>query len=194
MLAQYYHQPCNNKWLGVPFSLWLYEAGRRRFNKEAIQQRMVQLKKDFSQRIAAAAGNKRKVQRLQKKCVKKLNTQQQLLKRGNFLMRWGEPPVIYTPQQRALTEQNFLNYLHAKGYFDAQVSSEVKLHNKKATITYHVEEKLPYLIGELRWSIPDKAIEKLLQTHQHQSLLKKGDCYDQDMLHQERERIYDLPQ
>jgi outer membrane protein insertion porin family len=107
-------------------------------------------------------------------------------------MRYGESPAIYDPQQSIATEQCLLDYLHTKGYFKAQVSSAVQLCNQKATMIYKIEENQPYMLGVLRLNTSDKAIEKLLQDHRHQSLLKKGDHYDQEVLCQERERIDEL--
>jgi len=191
-LVQHYQQQPNSKWLGVPFLLWMYQAGQRRFDEAAIQQRTAQIEARYETKTAEALGDPLKVKRLQQKRDKKLKNREKILKEGNLLMRYGEPPVIYSPQQRATTEQCLLAYLHAKGYFDAQVSSVAKLCDRKATITYQIEENQPYFFGELRLNTPDKAIEKLLQAHQRQSLLKKGNYYDQEVLYQERERIYEL--
>jgi len=191
-LAQYYQQQPNSTWLGVPFLLWVYQAGQRSFRPAAIQQRIAQIEAKFDTKIAAAVGDNREVQRLQQRRDKKLKNQEKYLTEGNLLMRYGEPPTIYDPHQRAATEQYLLAHLHTRGYFNAQVSSSVKLCDKKASITYQIEENKPYVLGELRLNTPDQAIEKLLQDHQHQSWLKKGDHYDQEVLHQERERIYEL--
>ena len=191
-LARYYQQQSNSQWLGVPFLLWVYQVGRHRFDEVVIQQRISQIEAEFETKMAAAAGDLRKVERLQQKRDEKLKKQEKYLEKGNVLMRWGEPPEIYSPQQRAATEQRFLAYLHAKGYFDARVRSVLKLYGRKAAITYHVEENQPYMLGELRLHTLDKAIEQLLQDHQRESLLKKGALYDQEVLRQERERIYAL--
>lgn len=191
-LAQYYQQQPNSKWLGVPFLSWVYQVGQRGFDEAAIRQRTAHIAAKFETKIAEVADDPHQVQRLQQRRDKKLKRREKHLKEGNFLMRRGEPPVIYSPQQRATTEQYLLAYLHANGYFDAQVSSVEKLHDKKATIIYHIEENKPYLLGILRLNTTDQAIEKLLQEHQRQSLLKKGNQYDQEVLYQERERIYEL--
>jgi outer membrane protein insertion porin family len=191
-LARHCQQQPNSKWLGVPFLLWVYQAGHRSFDEKAIQQRTAQIKANFEPQIAQAVGNQNKIRRLRKKQNKKLRRREKILREGNILMRCGEPPVIYGPQQRATTEQSLLAYLHAKGYFDAQVSSVVKLRNRKTTIIYQIEENKPYSLSELRLNTPDKAIEKLLQEHQQQSLLKTGNYYDQEVLRKERERIYEL--
>jgi outer membrane protein insertion porin family len=192
VLAQYCQQQPNRKWLGVPFLLWMYQTGQCFFDEAVIQEHIAQIEAKFETEIAAAADNECRVQRLQQKRDKKLNKRKKILQEGNLLMRYGEPPVIYDPQQSVATEHRLLDYLHTKGYFKAQVSSSVKLCDQKATMIYQIEENKPYMLGVLRLNTSDKAIEKLLQDHRPQSLLKRGDCYDQEVLYQERERIDDL--
>lgn len=191
-LAKYYQQPTNTRWLGVPLGLWLYQTGQRSFDQAAIQQRIQQIEATYAAKIAAATGNIKKVQRLQKRRDKKLQAQKKILEQGNLLMRWGEPPTLYSPQKVALTEQNLVAYLRTQGYFDAHVRSEVRLHDRQATVVYYVDENQPYLIEELRLNVSDPALAKLLQAHQAQSLLRKGAGYSQSLLRQERERIYEL--
>ena len=188
-LAQYCQQQPNRKWLGVPFLLWMYQTGQCVFDEAAIRERIAQIEAKFETEIAAVAGDAYKVQRLQQRRDKKRNKQKKILQEGNVLMRYGEPPAIYDSQQSIAIEQRLLAYLYTKGYFKAQVNSEVKLRDQKATVTYQIEENQPYVLGELRLNTSDKAIEKLLQDHQQQSLLKKGDQYNQEVLYQERERI-----
>lgn len=186
-LARYYQQqPSSTFWS------WIYQIGERSFDEAAIQQRIKEVEAGFEAKIVAAAGKKRKVERLQQRRDRKIRALKKLLQEGTLLMRWGTPPVIYSPSHSAATEQNFVRYLQSKGYFDAQVHSEVKLSPQKATVIYQVEENEPYFIGELRLNTADKALEELLQVHQPQSLLKQGAPYDQEVLRQERERIYEL--
>ncbi|MEM9416962.1 MAG: BamA/TamA family outer membrane protein [Bacteroidota bacterium] len=191
-LARYYQQQPNTTWLGIPWGQWIYQTGECYFDKESIQQRIAKIEADFDAKIVAAAGDEQRVKYLEQQRAKKIKTQKKQLQKGNLLMRWGEAPVIYSPQQRQLTEKNLLAYLHSKGYLKAQVSSTVELRDQRASITYHIQENQPHLIGAIRLYIPDQAIKKLLQTHQQQSLLKKGALYNQEVLGQERERIYEL--
>lgn len=191
-LAPYCQQQPNRKWLGVPFLLWVYQTGQRVFDEAAIRERTAQIEAKLETEIAAVVGDACKVQRLRRRQDKKRNKQKKILQEGNVLMRYGEPPVIYDPQQGVATEQRLLAYLYTKGYFKAQVNSEVKRYDQKAIITYQIEENQPYVLGKLRLNTSDKAIERLLQNHQQQSLLKEGDQYDQEALYQERERIDEL--
>lgn len=192
VLAAYYQQQPNTTWLGMPWKRWGYLLGWYGLDKEAAQQRITRIEAEFAAKIALAAGDQEAIQRLEEKKSKKLQKKTRLLTEGNTLMRWGENPVIYSPQQRELTEQRLLVFLQSKGYFDAHVSSAVELRDRKAFVTYHIQENSPFLIKNLRLKTLDKAIEKLLQGHQSQSLLKKGAPYNQQVLRQERERIYEV--
>ncbi|MEL6359183.1 MAG: POTRA domain-containing protein, partial [Bacteroidota bacterium] len=191
-LEAYFQQQPNTTWLGIPWKLWIYSVGQDSFDKKTIQQRIARTETRFAAKIALAGDDLGKVERLEQKRAKKIQAYTKRLQKGNLLMRNGEPPVIYSPQQRELTEQNLLVYLQSKGYFEAQVSSIIKLRNRRASITYHIQENSPHLIGVLRLNTDDSAIEQLLQAHQQQSLLKAGDAYDQEVLREERERIYEL--
>lgn len=192
MLETCRQQQPNVTWLGMPWRLWSYQLGQRRFDRDRIRQRIASIEADFTAKIALAKGDDKKVQHLKKKREKQLQVYKKLLAEGNMLMRWGEAPVFYSLDQRKQTEQNLLVYLQSKSYFDAQVSSVVKLQNQWASVTYHVQENFPYLIKEFRLKTADPLIEKLLKLHWSKSVLKKGAPYDQEVLQQERERIYEL--
>ena len=176
----------------MPVELWMYALGKATFDSAAIERQIKRIQDSYAKKLTATEADSHKAKRLQQQRDKKIAAKKRILKEGNLLMRWGEPPVIYSPQQKDLTEQNLLGYLRAKGYFDAQVSSTVKLRHKKAYITYHIQENKPYLVREIWLTTPDTAIQQLLQPYVQQSLIRQGDKYDQDLLARERERIQDL--
>ena len=192
VLAHHYQQQPNTQWMGARFLLWLYQTGQRSFDPAAIQRRMERIEADFDAKTAIAAGDKERIGYLQKRRERKLKTQARKLEEGNLLMRLGEAPVLYSPQQREATTQSLLTYLQTKGYFKAQVRSEIKLQDKKASVTYFIEENAPYYLGECRFNTADKPIQQLFEEHQAESLLNRGAQYDQEVLRQERERIYAL--
>ncbi len=190
-LAQYYQQQSNPTLPLIPISpsIWIYELGKHYHDTTAIKTKIAHIEKNFSNRIGKAKNNQRNIQQLQEKRDKKTGRQTKILRQGHFFMLWGEPPVIYDPKKRKDTENNFRDYLKSKGYFNANVTSEVKKKNKKISITYHVKENKPYTIGLTKLNIPDTAINKLIQAHQGHSLIIKKKNYEQAILAQERERI-----
>ena len=191
-LEPYYLQPPNRKVFGMPVRLWIYALGRRSFNKKAIKKQYKRVELSYNQKMAAASNQPKLLERLRQEKKNKLEDYEFVLKNGNFLMRNGEPPAIYIPQKRLLTENNLLQYLHTKGFFNARVASSVKIKNRKAYIIYSITEKQPFIVQDVVLRSLDPAVERLLQPYEQQSLIKKGKRYDQDVLIAERDRIYDL--
>ena len=191
-LKHYYLQHTNRKLLGMPFWLWIYELGRRNFNKQALKREYKAIELSYEKKLAAAFNKPTRWKRLQEDKKKKLERIEFLLKNGNWLMQKGERPVIYVPQKRIATEDNLLQYLHTKGYFNTRVKSFVKKKGKKAYIVYRIWENQPFIVKDISLHSVDPAIEKLLQPYEEHSLLKKGQNYDQDVLIDERTRIHDL--
>lgn len=191
-LEPYYLQDSNRKFWGLPIRLWIYELGRHYFNRSAIEQSYQRVAANYDEQLAAAVHQPKKWERLQKSKKKKLASYKQLLQRGNFLMQLGEPPLLYSPHKRASTEENLLQYLHTKGYFQARVTSTVKFKGPRAYVLYRIQENKPSVLQEIRLNTPDAAIRAILEPYSSQSLLQKGQTYDQDILAAERDRIYDL--
>lgn len=191
-LKPYYLQHTNRKLLGMPIWLWIYQLGRWRFNKKAIKKRYAYIVATYDKKIDAVADDPVKKSRLEREKKKKLEAQEALLKNGNFLMREGEAPVIYTSQKQTSTENNLLQYLHTKGYFNAQVNSKLVIKDKKAYVIYKITENQPFIIKDISLHSADKAIKKLLEPYEQHSLIKRSKRYDQDVLAAERERIYEL--
>jgi outer membrane protein insertion porin family len=191
-LEPYYLQDSNRKLLGLPIWLWIYDVGRRYFNRSAIEQSYQRVAAHYDEQLVAAVHQPKKWERLQKAKKKKLASYEQLLQKGNFLMQLGEPPLLYSSHKRASTEENLRQYLHTKGYFQAQVRSTVKFKGQKAYVFYKIQENKPSVLQEIRLNAPDEAIRTILEPYLSQSLLQKGQIYDQDVLAAERDRIYDL--
>lgn len=191
-LTPYYQQQSNRTWLAMPVRLWIHEFGKKSYDTTTVKTKIQHIEDTYAPKLAAAADSPRKLKRLQQHKAQKLAAKKRILEEGNWWMRWGEPPVIYNPQQKDLTENNLLRYLHTKGYFDAQVSSKVKLRHKRAYITYQIKENKPYLIRKIQLNTADTAIQQLLEPYEQQSLMQQGQNYDQDVLTHERERIQEL--
>lgn len=193
-LARYYQQPLNTRVLGVPWLLLSYQLGKRRFEPDKIRQRIAQAEQAFAEKIRAAQGNLQQVKALQYQRDKRLTTYRRWLQEGNWLMRWGEPPAIYSESQRTATMRSLKRYMQSQGYLDATVRSEVTLQNQEASVVYHVQENTPYRVEKAYVTTADKAIAQILRETQAQSLLRQGMRYDQEVLQEERDRIHSLLQ
>ena len=190
-LTPYYLQSTNRKFLGIPFRLWIYQIGKYTYNKQFIKREYERIKLRYKRKLATLKENI-PYKKLKKAKKKKLKNYKKLIKYGNFLMRMGEAPVIFVPQKRIDTENNLLQYLYTKGYFDAQVTSTVRFKDKRAYVFYRIKEDQPFLIKDTSLYTPDTCIKNLLQPYEQHSLLRKKDNYSQDMLVVERNRIYNI--
>lgn len=120
----------------------------------------------------------------------------------------GEPPVIYdstmVPKTITQLEQVFIN----KGYINADISSDVRFTRKKAKVRYSIKSGTPYVINNYTISINDTVFGKYSPNSNQEtiissdslkaefknklllnSLVKKGDPFDLDVLDEERDRL-----
>ena len=113
---------------------------------------------------------------------------------NRMLRSFGEPPVIYDSLLAVRTCNDLRQELNNEGYLSATVRCEVKLHNKKADVTYHLHPGQPYYIGSLRYQIDDARIAEYLQqtADSTKRQLKVGMKFDLSQLDIERKRITSL--
>lgn len=113
---------------------------------------------------------------------------------GNrWLRRIGEPPVIYEPEKQAYTEEELRKEMFNNGYLNAEVSSELKVKNRQATVTYHVKGHEAHHIRHYMVTIPDSAAAELLNSRRELKLRpREGDVFNIETLNSERERIAKL--
>lgn len=113
---------------------------------------------------------------------------------GRLLRKMGEPPVIYNSMMRIQSERQIEKYYRAKGFMNAKVASDVEYKNKRATVTYHVDEGIPYVIDSIEYDYRgDTAIKKIVETDRYyESKLKPGMLFDSDELDAERNNMSSL--
>eukprot|EP01132_Coremiostelium_polycephalum_P002939 gene2939-3665_t len=187
-----YIQQTNRKILGLPVWVWIYEIGKLGFNKKALKRKYTALEVSYDQQLLSVPYQSKNWHQLQEVKKKKLEGLEHLMQHGNWLMRIGERPVLYSAQQRVATEGNLLQYLYTKGFFKAQVKSFVKKRNNKAYVVYSIQENRPFIIKDISLYTEDSGIARLLQPYSEYTLLKKDVPYDQELLGAERTRIYEF--
>ena len=177
----------------LPFApyVWFYQIGQRNFEPEKYQQKIVDIREKYDEKIAATE-NPKKAKSLQAKKLRKIEREERKIEEGNVLMRWGEPLAVYDTAATRQTAENMELYLHSKGYFTGTVDVREKISGKKVNVTYYIEEGRPYIIDTTFYNVPDPKIQKLLNDHEDEKLIIVGENYDQSVLNQERERITDL--
>ncbi len=104
----------------------------------------------------------------------------------------GEAPVILDTIEVNNTVDQIKLYLNNHGYFNSEVTKEIKIRRKKAKVTYKILANKPYTIKAITYDIEDDVILKLLKSDSAKSLIKVGDQYQSKMLTQERDRMADF--
>ena len=70
----------------------------------------------------------------------------------------GPPPAIFDPVLMEASVRNIRNYLNNKGYFDAAISPEAILRNKKAFAEYRISLPKPYTIRNFQTESGDSLV------------------------------------
>ncbi|MDP4239342.1 MAG: BamA/TamA family outer membrane protein [Bacteroidota bacterium] len=104
------------------------------------------------------------------------------------LKRIGDPPVIYSSTQTALSAQQIQRVLENKGYINAQVHSNTTTKGKKAKVEYVITSGTPYRLRDYRTNISNNELNDIARDTSR-SLIRPNMLFDVDALNAERERI-----
>ncbi len=113
--------------------------------------------------------------------------------RTDRLRAIGEAPHLLDSSLVEISRTQIEKFLATKGYFKAEVKSDIKVEKKKAEITFTAVEGPLFRIRNISYEIEDSVVSKLYLAHRHRfSHLQEGDRYDSDSLAYEREQIFRL--
>ncbi|MCB0556345.1 MAG: BamA/TamA family outer membrane protein, partial [Phaeodactylibacter sp.] len=103
----------------------------------------------------------------------------------------AEPPAIYDPALTQATVESMLYHLQYKGYFNAEVFSDIftKPKQKKIFVTYYVKPNQQFTIDTVSFFSEDTTINRILQETAKSSFLKPGAGIDGKLYDRERDRI-----
>jgi hypothetical protein len=122
----------------------------------------------------------------------KLESLDKKIEYGNTLMRTGNPVVILDSNLVEKSSKNMKGYLVNHGFFDAAVGYRISTRNKKASITYQIEENKPYLLDSVYTRVDNPELQNLIANFSSNSFLQKGQIYNQDNITAERNRLEEL--
>ena len=195
-LEDFYRQEPNLQFPLIPWAPYvsLYYLGENFYDKDKIRRKRDELAEKYDRRIAEAEeeGNDSRAQRLREKKRDKIEKKNKVLEEGNLLMRTGEPIVVYDSTLTKQTAEQMERYLHAKGFFHGEVGYNIKTDEKKARVTYLVEENLPFIIDTAYLTVANNNIRQILLKNQEESFIDTTQRYDQADLADERTRIDNL--
>src|SRR5690606_10243526 len=104
----------------------------------------------------------------------------------------GEEPVLLSDVNREYNENVLRNRLENLGFFNAEVTSDTTIRNRRATVTYTAEPKIIYRIDTVVYDVDSAtALGKAIADSRENSLLVAGRRYSLDHIVSERERIDD---
>ncbi|NII83844.1 MULTISPECIES: BamA/TamA family outer membrane protein [unclassified Pedobacter] len=104
---------------------------------------------------------------------------------------FGTPPAILDSTLVEISRTQIQKFLKSKGYRQAEVTSAIKIADKKAEIVFSAKPGPAYFIDKLSDSIPNRNIKNLYESNKAKiTHLHKGMQYDEDSLTYEREQIY----
>ncbi|MDT8402018.1 MAG: BamA/TamA family outer membrane protein, partial [Bacteroidales bacterium] len=106
-----------------------------------------------------------------------------------WLRRIGEEPVIFDPFAAGKSSGQVENYLFSRGYFNAEVSTDIFTSKQKTDILYEVKAREPYRIRRVIYEIGDENIRRLFFMDTINCLIKNGEIYDVEVLKKERVRL-----
>ncbi len=115
-------------------------------------------------------------------------------KENGWLKRIGEAPVIFDPQLTSKSVEQFEQYLKNRGYYNAEVRSDVLYKKKKAWVTYNIETNEPYRVRNITYNIKDDELAKIYMDKASGAFIHQNSKLDVELMEKERSRITDIMQ
>jgi hypothetical protein len=187
-------QEPNTRFLGTSVGVMLYRFGNQFFDSSKVASK----RKVTSEQLIAlkstkdSVGNELNYKQKEEKLKLRLESLDNKLEFGNTLMRTGNPVVLLDSSLVEKSRKNMKGYLINHGFFDADVNFKVALKNKKAVVSYQIDEKEAYLLDSVFTRTDNPAIQGLISDFSSNSFLKQGQIYNQDNITAERNRLEEL--
>jgi hypothetical protein len=193
-LQQLLEQEPNTRILGTSPGVMLYRLGSQFYDssKVAAKRQKVIDQLNTLQLNKAEQSSELAYKRKGENLKLKLEGLDKKIEYGNTLMRTGNPVVILDSNLVEKSSRNMKGYLINHGFFDAAVDYSISTKNKKASISYLIEEKKPYLLDSVYTRVDNPELQNLISSFSSNSFLQKGQIYNQDNITAERNRLEEL--
>ncbi len=192
-LATFFSQTPNSRVFVFPITpfVYIYKIGENQFDSVRLLRKQVTLETKYDLKMETTERAKKK-KRYESKKLKKIEKINDKITNGNQFMNWGEKLAVYNKALAEESRKKLQDYMFSKGYFDAKVELNDKVKKKvRQVVIFQVDQGLPYVLDSILISIPDPKVAELVQRTYPKSPLQDK-VYDQDLISQERDRIFDL--
>lgn len=108
---------------------------------------------------------------------------------NKFLRKSGEPPVLLSQVNLDRTTALLENNLENRGFFNAQVTGDTSVDGQKASASYVANAGNQYKINEVYFPEDSSAISQEIRAVASETLLKKGESFNLELVKGERLRI-----
>ncbi len=179
-VLSYIKQRPNQKALGLPFGLYVYNWAKPSFEKSVEEWRLNHPNNVHFIRSLFSAKQINEVYLFNKK----VNT---------LIIKNGEAPILVNDKKTKKSVNTLKKYYFNKGFFDAQVHSEETLNgDKKKKITYHITTNSAYKVNKLTLNIESPILKTIYDEHKKESFIKVGETYQRGFLEKEQLRLTKL--
>ncbi len=189
-IASLYQQQPNRTIFGTAPYLALYYFGKKFYSPERLDKRIAKQEAKQEEKLQKAGADTVRIRKVENKYDARIARLEKRKEEGNFFMRIGEPPAIYDSTLMEATIDQIDIFMNSRGYFDHKSGYEKEVDGKKVYVTIRIEENKPYRYTLLDYNIPDSTVLAIVQATSTRSLLHVGDIYDEQVLSDERDRLY----
>ena len=179
-LEKYILQKPNSKLLGAPIGLYFHNFGNHENPKTALKwgekhpKKYKFVKNIFSEKQSIAYANS-------------------FIKLNQWFLSY-DAPVIISDNKVKRTAANLWAYYKTQGYFESQVTSKINRDTlqRKATAAYYIQKGIPTLLDTIKLKIESAVLEGIYKDTGTQSLLKRGNQYNDNTFRKEASAMVKL--
>jgi len=172
----YIKQRPNQKVLGLPFSLYLYNWAVEDFEKTT--EKWTVNHPNHTKFIQTLFSDKQ--------------TKEVYLfyKKINKMLQKNEAPIIVSATKTEKSVNTLKKYYENKGYFDVEVNSkEINEKLKKKSVEYHIKTNDPYIINDYTVDIESPVLKKIYNKFKKESFVVEGKQFNRKDFVNEQDRL-----
>ncbi len=113
---------------------------------------------------------------------------------NRWVRRLGEAPVIYDEELTIQSVRQLRQAMINRGYSNVEVKADTSLNDvkRKATVNYRVTPGKPQILRDIKYTITDSALRRIILDDSASVTLHSGGLFDRNVLDSERSRLASL--